>query len=66
MLLGVKYTWLMCPEGPLADMVRDLGAAVVEFSGPADNPRLHVVTYKGLNGAPPDIVRFDYAWADVK
>ena len=40
--------------------------AVVAFSGEADAARMHVVTYKALNGAPPDIVRFDYRWADVK
>jgi hypothetical protein len=27
---------------------------------------MHVITYKALRGAAPDIVRFDYRWADVK
>ena len=40
--------------------------AVVTFSGEGDATRLHVITYKALRGAPPDIVRLDYRWADVK
>jgi hypothetical protein len=40
--------------------------AVTTFSGHADDPRLHVFTYKSLAQQPPDIVRFDYRWADVK
>jgi hypothetical protein len=27
---------------------------------------LHVFTYKGLNGQPPDLIRLDYLWDDVK
>lgn len=46
--------------------VNDGYYAVAEFSGAAADPRLHVITYKGLDGAPPSIVRFDYRWADVK
>lgn len=40
--------------------------AVVTFSGQGDAARMHVITYKALRGAPPDIVRFDYRWADVR
>jgi hypothetical protein len=40
--------------------------AVATFSGEGAATRLHVITYKALKGAPPDIVRFDYRWADVK
>ena len=40
--------------------------AVTAFSGRGENTRLHVITYKALNRQPPDIVRFDYRWADVK
>lgn len=40
--------------------------AVVAFSGEREATRLHVITYKALNGAPPDIVRFDYRWTEVK
>jgi hypothetical protein len=40
--------------------------AVTAFSGAGAATRLHVITYKALKGAPPDIVRFDYRWADVK
>ena len=48
------------------ERVTDGYYAVVAFSGEAAATRLHVITYKALNGAPPDIVRFDYRWADVK
>lgn len=40
--------------------------AMAEFSGAGDDTRLHVITYKGLNGQPPGIVRLDYRWSDVK
>ncbi len=40
--------------------------AVTAFSGEGADTRLHVFTYKALNNQPPDIVRFDYRWADVK
>ena len=40
--------------------------AVTTFSGAGDDTRLHVITYKALTGQPPDIVRFDYRWADIK
>jgi hypothetical protein len=40
--------------------------AVAVFTGEGSAARLHVITYKALKGAPPDIVRFDYRWADVK
>ena len=36
------------------------------FSGKGDVERMHVITYKAVKGAPPDIVRFDFLWADVK
>ncbi len=40
--------------------------AVTAFSGEGADTRLHVITYKGISGQPPGIVRFDYRWADVK
>ena len=40
--------------------------AVTSFSGTGDAMRLHVFTYKSLNQQPPDIVRLDYRWSDVK
>ena len=40
--------------------------AVTTFTGEADQARLHVFTYKALEGKPPTVVRFDYRWADVK
>jgi len=40
--------------------------AVVTFTGEGDGTLLHVITYKALNGAAPDILRLDYLWRDVK
>lgn len=40
--------------------------AVPVFSGEGDAARLHVITYKAVNKQSPDILRFDYRWADVK
>jgi hypothetical protein len=40
--------------------------AATAFSGTGEDTRLHVITYKGVAGQPPGIVRFDYRWADVK
>jgi hypothetical protein len=40
--------------------------AVTTFTGGGDNTRLHVITYKALNQQPPDIVRMDYRWSDIK
>jgi hypothetical protein len=40
--------------------------AVTTFTGEGDATRLHVFTYRGLDRKPPEIVRFDYRWADVK
>lgn len=40
--------------------------AVTEFSGAGVDLRLHVFTYKALDGQPPGIVRMDFRWADVK
>ena len=40
--------------------------AVTEFSGEGAQAILHVITYKAMSGQPPDIVRFDYRWSDVK
>lgn len=39
---GVEAT-VMCPRGQLADMVRELGARVVEFPGTSGSLRLHPV-----------------------
>lgn len=40
--------------------------AVPVFTGEGAGTRLHVITYKGLAGQPPEIVRLDYRWADVR
>ena len=48
------------------ESVTDGYYAVVAFSGEGDSERMHVITYKALKSAPPDIVRFDYRWADVR
>lgn len=40
--------------------------AVAEFSGKGADTRLHVITYKGVGGQPPAILRLDYRWSDVK
>jgi hypothetical protein len=48
------------------ERVTDGYYAVTAFSGAGDQEVLHVITYKALNGQPPEIVRFDYRWADVK
>ncbi len=40
--------------------------AVVTYTGEGAAETLHVFTYKGLEGRPPDIVRHDFRWADVK
>lgn len=40
--------------------------AVTAFSGTGAQTKLHVITYKALASRPPDIVRFDYRWDDVK
>lgn len=40
--------------------------AVTAFSGHGAEERLHVITYKAMDQRPPDIVRFDYRWDDVK
>jgi hypothetical protein len=40
--------------------------AVPTFTGVGAATRLHVFTYKALDRQPPEIVRFDYQWDDVK
>jgi hypothetical protein len=40
--------------------------AVTAFSGEGAGTKLHVFTYKALNQQPPDILRLDYRWSDVK
>jgi hypothetical protein len=40
--------------------------AAAEFSGEGPGARLHVITYKATGGQPPEIVRYDYSWDDVK
>ena len=34
--------------------------------GEGAEARFHVFPYKALDGKPPEIVRLDYRWADVK
>jgi hypothetical protein len=40
--------------------------AVVTYTGEGAATTLHVFTYKALDGRPPDIVRQDFRWAEVK
>ncbi len=40
--------------------------AVAEFSGAGTDELMHIITYRGIAGAPPAIVRLDFRWADVK
>jgi hypothetical protein len=40
--------------------------AVPTFTGEGGEIVMHVFTYKALGGKPPDIVRFDFRWAEVK
>ena len=40
--------------------------AVTTFTGAGADTRLHVITYKALNQQPPDIVRMDYRWSEIK
>jgi len=40
--------------------------AVTTFTGEGPAELLHVFTYKALGGKPPEIVRFDYRWSEVK
>lgn len=48
------------------DNVTDGYYAVPVFSERDGTTWLHVVTYKGRNQQPPDIVRLDYRWAEIK
>lgn len=40
--------------------------AVTAFTGEGAETRLHVITYKAMAGQPPDIVRLDYRWSEVR
>ena len=40
--------------------------AVPEFSGRGAATRLHVITYRGMGGGPPAILRLDFRWSDVE
>ena len=40
--------------------------AVTAITGAGNEARLHVFTYKALDQKPPDIVRLDYRWAEIK
>lgn len=40
--------------------------AVTTFSGEGRDAVLHVFTYRALNKQPPDIVRLDFRWEDVR
>ena len=53
-------------DNPDHQKVTDGYYAVPVFTGEGDDARMQVITYKGLNSRPPDIVRLDYRWADVK
>jgi len=48
------------------EKVTDGYYAVPVFSERDSRALLHVITYKGTAGKPPDIVRFDYLWDEVK
>ena len=53
-------------DNPDHQKVTDGYYAVPVLTGDGDDARMQVITYKGLNSRPPDIVRLDYRWADVK
>lgn len=53
-------------DNPDHQKVTDGYYAVPVFTGEGDEARMQVITYKGVNSRPPDIVRLDYRWADVK
>ncbi len=38
--------------------------AVVRTTGRGEDARLHVITYKGVGGAAPQLVRLEYRWSD--
>lgn len=38
--------------------------AVVHTTGPATERRLHVLTYKGVGGVAPQLLRLEYRWSD--
>lgn len=39
--------------------------AVVRTTGAGPDARLHVITYKGMNGAAPRLLRLEYRWSDL-
>lgn len=46
--------------------VNDGYYAVATYSGEGAAERLHVFTYRGLEGRPAEIVRLDFRWTDVR
>ena len=46
--------------------VTDAYYAVSWFRGSGADTRLHIVTYKGLDQQPPDLVHLAFRWDDVK
>lgn len=40
--------------------------AVVTFTGAGADERCHVFTYRAHDGQPPEIVRLDFRWADLR
>jgi hypothetical protein len=47
-------------HGPVSDGYY----AVAQTTGPADDERLHVITYKAVEGGPPSLVRFEFKWKE--
>lgn len=62
----LELTSCVILDNPGHQKVTDGYYAVPVFSGEGADTRLHVITYKALSQRPPDIVRFDYRWSDVK
>lgn len=55
--------WILdnAEEAPVSDGYY----AVVHTTGRAPDQRLHVLTYKGVGGAAPQLLRLEYRWSDL-
>lgn len=40
--------------------------AVAATAGVSNDRRLHIITYKGVRGAPPDLLRLEFKWNELK
>lgn len=53
-------------DNAAGENVTDGYYAVPVFGERGGQTSLHVITYKGVNQRPPDIIRLDYRWDEVK